>query len=101
MKRFGDAQRMCWMLNCKMGRSYLSEVLKHDNICKSPLYASLVGLIRNLGTGYISPQFRVVYDNKFETVIGGYDENNSLLSHIWDSLVHNNSENVLQQVILE
>ena len=68
---------------------------------KSPLHDSSVGLIRNLGTGYISPQFHVVYDNKFKTVIGGYDDNDSLLSHIWDSLVQDNSENVIQQATLE
>jgi hypothetical protein len=34
----------------------------------SPLHASTVGLVRNLRTGNISPQFHVVYDEFFETV---------------------------------
>ena len=34
----------------------------------SPLHASTVGLVRNLYTGHISPQFHVVYDDFFETV---------------------------------
>ena len=31
-------------------------------------HSSLVGLVLNIRTGYISPQFHVVYDEKFETV---------------------------------
>jgi hypothetical protein len=34
----------------------------------SPLHASTVGLICNLRTNHISPQFHVVYDNLFETM---------------------------------
>ena len=34
----------------------------------SPVHAETVGLIKNLRTGYISPQFHVVYDDWFETV---------------------------------
>ena len=34
----------------------------------SPLHASTVGLIRNLHTHRISPQFHCVYDNGFHTV---------------------------------
>ena len=34
----------------------------------SPLHASTVGLVRNLKTENISPQFHVVYDDFFETV---------------------------------
>ena len=39
---------------------------------KSPDRASSVGLIKNLITGYVSPQFRVLYDSKFQIVMGGY-----------------------------
>ena len=35
----------------------------------SPLHASNVALVRNLDTGAISPQFHVVFDNWFETVM--------------------------------
>ena len=34
----------------------------------SPLHSSMVGLVRNLRTGNISPQFHVVYNDYFETV---------------------------------
>ena len=34
----------------------------------SPMHANTVGLIRNLETGFISPQFHCVYDDWFETV---------------------------------
>jgi hypothetical protein len=34
----------------------------------SPLHASTVGLIRNLRTNHISPQFHMVYDDFFQTV---------------------------------
>ena len=34
----------------------------------SPMHASTVGLVRNLQTGSITPQFHVVYDDFFETV---------------------------------
>ena len=34
----------------------------------SPLHATSVGIVRNLRTNSISPQFHVVYDNYFETV---------------------------------
>ena len=35
----------------------------------SNLHLSLVGMVLNIRTGYISPQFHVVYDEKFETVM--------------------------------
>ena len=34
----------------------------------SPVHAETVGLVRNLTTGYISPQFHLVFDDWFETV---------------------------------
>ena len=34
----------------------------------SPLHASTVGLVRNLRTERVSPQFHLVYDDYFETV---------------------------------
>ena len=68
---------------------------------KSPSHASFIGLIRNLNTGYISRQFHVVYDNKFETLIGGYDENASLSDQIWSSLAVDGTKNTLQEAMLE
>ena len=37
----------------------------------SPLHASTVGLVRNLVTDNISPQFHLVFNNFFETVHSG------------------------------
>ncbi len=34
----------------------------------SDLHSSLVPLVLNINTGHISPQFHVIFDNKFETV---------------------------------
>ena len=64
---------------------------------KSPSHASSVGLIRNLTTGFISPQFHVVYDSAFQTVMGGYDHNDAVSNHIWDSLVENDTDHTLNQ----
>ena len=40
----------------------------------SPVHAESVSLIRNLTTGYISPQYHIVFDEKFETIYN--DESN-------------------------
>ena len=50
----------------------------------SPLHASNVALVRNLKTGYISPQFHVIFDNWFETV--GVDDDVTPPA-VWDVLV--------------
>ena len=68
---------------------------------KSTSHASSVGLIRNLNTVFVSPQFHVAYDNKFETVIGGYDENDSLSDHTWGSLAMDGTENTLQEAVFD
>ena len=39
----------------------------------SPVHAESIGLIRNLRTGFISPQHHVVYDDWFETVCASAD----------------------------
>ena len=41
---------------------------------RSPQHASTVHLARNLNTGYISPQYHLVFDNWFETVHASDDE---------------------------
>ena len=48
----------------------------------SPLHAESVAVVCNLHTGYLSPQFHVVFDDKFETVYA--DENDPLPE--WDHL---------------
>lgn len=49
---------------------------------KSRVHASSIGLIRNLTTGYISPQFHIIYDSKYQIVLGGYEDNDTTASHI-------------------
>ena len=58
-------------------------------------------MTRNLNTGYISPQFHVIYDPRFQTVTGGYESNDAVANHIWDSLAQDDSENVLIEATLE
>ena len=53
---------------------------------KSPNHASYVGLIRNLETRFVSPQFHVIYDNIIHTMMDGYEENNVIRDHIWSVL---------------
>ena len=60
-----------------------------------------MGLIRNLSTGYISPQFHLVYDNLFQTVMGGYEENDAIPDQIWSSLVQGKSVNIAEQATVE
>ena len=55
-------------------------------------HASSVGLTRNPQTGYISPQFHMVYDNLFKTVMEGYDENEAAVNHVWDNLANTQRE---------
>ena len=54
----------------------------------STLHASSVGVIRNLRTENLSPQFHVVYDNYFETVHAKETET----PESWDNLVTWSSE---------
>jgi len=50
----------------------------------SPLHASNVGMIRNLNTGYVSPQFHVMYDDFFEMVHS--DEGSPPSAEVWERL---------------
>ena len=59
----------------------------------SARHASNIGMIRNLTTGYLSPQFHVVYDNEFQTVFGGYGNNDALCPHIWEKICVHSKEN--------
>jgi hypothetical protein len=51
----------------------------------SPEHSTLVGLVRNLTTEHVSPQWHLVYDERFETVCST-DEDNVEESEIWTSL---------------
>ena len=54
-------------------------------------------MIRNLTTGFISPQYHVIYDTKFETVTGGYEENEAVATHIWETLAQDQRSDVLEE----
>ena len=48
-----------------------------------PLYSSTVGLVRNLQTGNISPQFHLVFDDYFENFRVGEDQE----PPVWSELI--------------
>ena len=68
---------------------------------KSPVHASSVGLIRNLNTRFISLQYHVIYDTRFQTVSGGYEDNEAIARYIWYSLALDQRENVLTEANVE
>eukprot|EP00978_Attheya_sp_CCMP212_P003596 scaffold7531_cov66-Attheya_sp.AAC.3 len=49
----------------------------------------MIGLIKNNKTGYISPQFHVIYDNWFETVpnTGQGELIGSVPDNVWSELI--------------
>ena len=51
----------------------------------SPDHSSLVGLVRNLCTEHMSPQWHLVYDKHFKTV-SALDTNKNKADTIWTSL---------------
>lgn len=64
----------------------------------SPDHSSTIGRILNLVTGYISPQYHVVYDDQFTTVpnaaSGGIFQNQPFDAASWDTLVSSGLEYV-------
>ena len=50
-----------------------------------PMNASSIGLVRNLCTGRLSPQFHMVYDPWFETVA----ENSDVPPEAWELMTTN------------
>jgi hypothetical protein len=51
----------------------------------SPTHSSTIGLIRNLNTGFISPQFHVLFDELFQTIHS--DQNALVTDPIWEELM--------------
>ena len=65
----------------------------------SPQHSSLVALIRHLSTGYVSPQYHVVFDDRFETVFGnGRHEN---VEHILDGIFENSRDMYAEPEIVD
>ncbi len=54
-------------------------------------HLSLVANVRYLSTSHVSPQFHVVFDDLFETVICNGD-NDAVVNSICDGLFHRNRE---------
>ena len=75
---------------------WIPRTRKKRYLGKSPNPASSMR-IRNLTTGFISPQFHVIHDIKLETVSGWYEENEAAASHIWDYLAENQRFNALEE----
>jgi len=50
----------------------------------SPLHASNAGMIRNLNTGYVSPQFHVMHNDFFETMHS--DKGSPPSAKVWEQL---------------
>ena len=57
------------------------------NLGSSPTHSSTVNRILNLNTGFVSPQFHVVYDEHFETVVGALDPERALDPGVWDAIL--------------
>jgi hypothetical protein len=57
----------------------------------SDKHLSLVVNVRHLSTGYVSPQFHVVFDDLFETVVCNGD-NDAIINSICDGLFVRNQE---------
>jgi hypothetical protein len=48
----------------------------------SPVHAENIGIVRNLWTGYLSPQYHLIFDDWFETVYA----NGETVPESWDSM---------------
>ena len=55
-------------------------------------------MIRNLETGFILPQFYVLYDNRFQMANDGYEDNESISEQIWNVLVQGEEVNAVERV---
>ncbi len=60
----GDARLMCLNPSYRMIRNFQSGIVGQDLVSSS----SLVANVRHLTTGFISPQYHMVFDDLFESV---------------------------------
>ncbi len=67
-------------------RAWVGQFLSYSNE-HSPLVAN----VRHLSTGYVSPQFHVIFDDLFETVVRNGD-NDAIINSICDGLFEKNQE---------
>ena len=75
--RLQDGENIPKWEHCTRLGQFLGRFQKH---------AGSVGLTHNLRTRYISPQFHVVYDNKFHTVMGWDEDNLGVVDCIWSNV---------------
>jgi hypothetical protein len=52
----------------------------------SKQHVSMIGLVHNIRTGSISPQFHVVYDDRFTTIPSRLDDDN-IIKEDWEELL--------------
>jgi hypothetical protein len=52
----------------------------------SKQHVSTIGLVCNIRTGSISPQFHVVYDDRFTTILSRLDDDN-IIKEDWEELL--------------
>jgi hypothetical protein len=52
----------------------------------SPEHSSLVGLVQNMSTEHVSPQWHLVFDERFETVTPSEEEDDDRAADIWTNL---------------
>jgi len=62
----------------------------------SRVHSSTVALVRNLHTGFVSPQYHVVFDDKFETVFND-GRTNEELDRICEELFAGNKERYVEE----
>ncbi len=60
----------------------------------SPHHASSVGLVRNLKTGCLSPQFHMVFDDWFETIHCSTEYDPKAWHEKWEDLILFKSSNI-------
>lgn len=85
---------MFWTRRCRMERSCRNgnRSRRGKFLGFSKEHATNVGLILNLRTGSVSPQYHVAYDELFQTVTNTADNNPPLDEILWDHLVTNKRE---------
>ena len=63
----------------------------------SIVHGSSVEMIRNLTNEFTSPLFHVLNNTKFQSVSSGFEDNQAVASHIWDSLAKDQLINTLEE----
>ena len=94
MKQFHTFGLHCFILNSKLFENKLIQKWKPKPkqgvyLGILPHHAGSIALVLNVKTGYISPQFHIVFDENFTTTLARIKKK---LPAIWDDLLDNNCE---------